>query len=168
MELNILLIKNKNKLLNIAVIVTSLLIANHIYKQGNKTMGLLKSSSQDQIKKNSVLEDIGNLERRIGAYKELLAERDSNLAINAISSIAKEAGVQIVSVRPEPQQRYPDYIKVPFNVVINASDYQALGNFTGKLESHQIVYTVDYIDIRPAPKEGLVVNLKVSSVAFTD
>ena len=169
MEIINLVEKNKNRLFNIAVIILAIIIAANIYKQQSKDMEALKNKSNAEIKKNKVLEDISKLERKINAYKNLLAVRDPNLTINSIGNIAKESGVNIMAIKPEPQQRYQDYIKTPFNLLVNVPSYHVLGDFIAKLESNQNVYMVDYLDIKSETQKGvLTIDLRVSSVAFID
>ena len=168
MALNNFTKKNRSKLMNIAVILFALVIANNIYKRQNKEIAALRSDKEDQLKKNEVLEDISKLEKRIKPYRELLAKKDSNLSISAIGNIAKESGVKIYSIRPESQQRYPDYIKSPFNLVVSASNYHALGEFISSLEGSTEVYVIDSIDIRPEQNSELTVNLNISSIIFAE
>jgi Tfp pilus assembly protein PilO len=161
--------KNKNKLVNIAIIILALIIAAQISKKQTKDMEALVAQSNVEIKKNKVLGDISRLEKKINAYKNLLAEKDPNLTINSIGNIAKETGVNITSIKPEPQQRYPDYIKAPFSLSISTSDYHALGDFISRLETNENVCIVDYIGIKSeSPSGALTVNLRVSSVTFMD
>ncbi len=160
--------KNKNKLFNLAVIIVAFMIASNIYKQQTKEMESLKSKNNMETTKNAVIENIGGLEKSINAYKNLLVKKDASSVINTISNIAKESGVKIISIRPAPEQRYPDYIKIPLNLVFSASDYHALSRFINEIESYQDVYVVEAAEIRSQEQaKELAVNLTVSSIAFT-
>lgn len=163
--------KYKNKILNIAIIILALIISSNIYKKQAKEIESLKGKTNVEIKKNNMLKNISQLEKRINTYRNLFAKKDVSLVINTISNIAKESGIKIVSIKPIPEQRqiYPEYIKFPFNLVLTASKYHALGKFISKVEGYRDVYVVDSLEMRFEPtKEELTVNLKVSSIAFTD
>ncbi len=163
--------KYKNKILNIAIIILALIISSNIYKKQAKEIESLKGKTNVEIKKNNMLKSISQLEKRINTYRNLFAKKDVSENINTISNIAKESGIKIVSIKPIPEQRqiYPEYIKFPFNLVLNTSKYHALGKFISKVEGYRDVYVIDSLEMRFEPtKEELTVNLKVSSIAFTD
>jgi len=161
---------NRNKILNLAVILLAFIVSyNAIYKKQVKEEQLLKQKISEETKKNDVLKSIGKSEETISAYKNLLPQKDANLNINSISNIAKASNVKITSIRPAPEQRYPDYIKLPFNLVLTMPNYHALGKFISEIENSQDVYAVEVVNIslNEQTKE-LTVNLTVSSIAITD
>lgn len=161
--------KNKNKLLNLAVIIIAFIIASNIYKQQTREIESLKSKSNTETKKNTVIENISKLEKSIGTYKNLLAKKDASSVINTVSNIAKESGVKIVSVRPSAEQRQADYIKFPLNLVLTVPNYHTLGSFISKIESYQDVCVVESIEIRfQEQTKELAVSLIISSIAFTN
>lgn len=169
MELIALANKNKNKLLNLAVIIIAFMIASNIYRQQTREIESLKSKSNTETKKNTVIENISNLEKSIGTYKNLLAKKDAGSVINTVSNIAKESGVKIVSVKPSAEQRQADYIKFPLNLVLSVPNYHTLGRFISKIESYQDVYVVESIEIRfQEQAKELAVSLIISSIAFTN
>lgn len=169
MKITAIVKNNKNRLFNIAIIILALIIASRISKQQAKDMQALKDKNNIEIKKNEVLKDISKIEKKVVGYKNLLLGKDSNLTINDISNIARDSGVSIMSMRPEAQQKYTDYIKGSFNLTISTSDYHTLGNFISRLESDKDVFMVDYLNIRPeSQSEGLTVDLKVSTIIFMD
>lgn len=167
MELRAFAGKNKNKILNFAVIIVAFIITGNIHKQQSKETESLKSRNSMETKNNAVVENIGKLEKSLAAYKNLLAKKDAGSVINTLSNIAKESGVKITSVRPLPEQRYPDYIKSPFNLVLSAPNYHALGKFISKIESYQDVYIVEAINTRfQEQADELSVNLTINSITF--
>jgi len=169
MDLTGLIDKHKNKILNIVVIILALIIAGNIYKKQLKETELLKREKDGEIKKNTLLNNITQLEKRINAYKNLLAKRDTGLVINTISNIAKESGVKITSLKPGYEQRYPEYIKFGFDLMIATASYHTLGTFISAVESLRDVYMIDSLDIRyEGGTKGLAVNLKLSTVQFTN
>ena len=167
MELMAFADKNKNKILNLAVIMVAFIISGNIHKQQTKQIESLKSNNNMETKKNTAIENIGKLEKSINVYKNLLVKKDASSVINTISNIAKESGVKIISVRPVSEKRYPDYIKSPFSLMLSAADYHTLGRFISKIESYRDVYVVEAIEIRfQEQKKELTVNLTISSIAF--
>lgn len=169
MELTEPINKNKNRILNIALIILAFVIASNIYKKQTKEIESLQAKIDLEIKKNGVLKNIGQLEKEINSYKNFLTKKDSNLIMNTIGNIAKEVGVKIVSIRPNLEQSYPDYIKFPFDLVLSASNYHAIGKFISELESHPDVYVIETLGIRPEYQtKELTVNLKLSTVQFAD
>lgn len=168
MELIALANKNKNKLLNLAVIIIAFIIASNIYRQQTREIESLKSKSNTETKKNTVIENISKLEKSIGTYKNLLAKKDAGSVINTVSNIAKESGVKIVSVKPLAEQRQADYIKFPLNLALTVPNYHTLGSFISKIENYQDVYVVESIEIRfQEQAKELAVSLIISSIAFT-
>ncbi|MCK9603933.1 MAG: type 4a pilus biogenesis protein PilO [Candidatus Omnitrophica bacterium] len=174
MEWEVPINRNKNKILNIIVIVIALFIANNIYKASTKTFDAVKEVKNKELEKNALLDNMGKLNKKINSYKNFLNKKDISLVINNISDIAKDSGVKIVMVRPEEEQASLMYVKYSFNFGIIVSDYKALGRFISKLESSSDVYIVDTINISPefASEEGslkgLTVSLKVSTFLFKD
>ena len=169
MELTGFIVKHKNKILNITIIILALIIASNIYKKQLKETELLKSKKDGEIKKNAVLNNISQLEKMINAYKNLLTQRDTSLIIDTFSNMAKELGVKIASIRPGQEQKYPDYIDFPFDLAITTNSYHALGRFISAIESLPDVYMVEILDIKYESNAGqLAVNLKLSAVRFTN
>jgi len=169
MELTGLIVKHKNKILNITIIILALIIASNIYKKQLKETELSKSKKDSEMKKNDVLNNISQLEKRINAYKYLLTQRDTSLIIDTFGNMAKELGVKIATIRPGQEQKHPDYIDFPFDLVITANSYHALGRFISAVESLPDVYMVEILDIKYESYAGqLAVNLKLSAVQFTN
>jgi len=161
--------KHKNKILNVIIILVVLIVSRNIYRyQFNVKLSLGKKDAVE-IKKNKVLENISQLEKRINSYKNLLVKKDPSLIINSISNIAKESGIKIASIKPNPEQAYPEYIKFPFNLALIAPSYHALGKFISRIESLKDVYSIDSLEMKPdIEAKELNVNLAMSSIVFRD
>jgi len=147
--------KYKNKILNIniALIIVALIIANNIYKRQTVTMALLKRNNDAEIKKNEVLENISQLEKKINSYKNALNKKDMTLVMNAVNNIAKELGIKIISFKPQNEKDYSVYVKYPFNLAIGIKDYHQLGRFVAKIENSADIYMVDSMNIRTLAEE---------------
>lgn len=160
-------IKHKNKILNVAILLLSLLIASRIYKQQLKELDSLKAKEDLEYKRSEILAGISAAEKKIAAYKILLPKKDASEMINTISNLAKESNVKIVSIRPAQQQKYSEYVKIPFNLILTAPGYHALGNFISRIERFQAVYTVETIEIisQTSPRM-LNINLTLNSIEY--
>lgn len=165
----------KNKILNGAIIVLALIIANNIYKVQFNTIESLKSSREKESKKNIVLGEISQFDKRLKAYKSFLNKKDMSLVIDNISNIAKDSNVRILSLRPDLGQAFPLYIKYTFNLAVILNDYATLGKFISKLENSYDVYMVEGLVVNPrfegseeTALKGLSVNLKISTFLFND
>ncbi len=173
MELSVFLGKHKNKLLNIGVIVLALIFSNRIYKGSLKEIERLNAVKEEEAKKNVALSNISKLEKKINSYKNFFANKDAGFVIDTISGIARDAGIKIVSIRPVEKGINPDYVKFPFDLVINASSYHTVARFIKDLESTPAVYlSVENVNIQTSEfsgqKKGLSVTLRVSQIVLTD
>ena len=161
----------KEKVFTIAIFVFALIVAGVLYKSQTSNLKLLNSRKGTEIKKNEALKEIQQLEKAIKSYTGLLPEKDASAIVNTISSIAKESGVQVVSLEPGRQEKQPLYIKYPFMINIRAESYHAIGKFISKLESRSGVYSVEALSIRPSsvdtPEDKLTVSLTLNIIAFT-
>ncbi len=169
MELHDFFRKHKDKIfnINILIIILSLIIANNIYKKQGKEIISLKAKNEVEIKKNKVLEGVSGIEKRMASYKKLLIKKDMGEVINNISTIARNAGVEIVSIRPETQVVSAEYIKRPLRVEFKSQSFHKIGKFISELESHSDVYIVDSLEIKTdRATKGLIVNLRLGSVVY--
>jgi Tfp pilus assembly protein PilO len=160
--------KYKNIIFNIALVLGAVFIAyNFIYTRHLKDLTSLKQQKETEIKKNAVLEKVSKLEKRLNAYKNFLVKKDTGLIIGVLSNMARATGLEISSIRPETEQKFLTYIKVPFSLEMSADNYHALGEFISKLESSSDIYRVEEINIRSqGPGNKLAVNLKVNKISF--
>jgi Tfp pilus assembly protein PilO len=160
--------KRKNLIFNIALVLGAVFIAyNFIYTRHLRDLASLKQQKETEIKKNAVLEEISKLEKRLNAYKNFLVKKDTGLVIGTLSDMAKATGLEISSIRPETEQKFLTYTKVPFSLEMYADNYHALGEFISKVENSPDIYTLEDINIRTQGQGNkLSVNLKVNKIFF--
>jgi len=161
----------QNKGLNIAIVILAILISNSVYQQQQAKIKLLEERKVEELQKNEALKSIGQSEVEIAAYKKALPESDSSILINVISTTAKESGVKIDSIRPMlEEERTLDYTKYPFDVVVSADDYHALGRFMSKIESYRDArYLVERVNLDTEQEQGeLSINITLSNIAFKE
>lgn len=160
--------KSKNILLSVAIIAVACFIAfNFIYKNQQQQLQGLMAQKDAELKKNAVLENIVRLEKNIDNYRNVLPQKDVSETLNTINTLARDAGVKIVSMKPLPaDQTSTAYAKTSFDVALSASSYHALGRFISSLESNQDVYILEFVDIASQePGKELTANIKVSTIA---
>lgn len=173
MESQELLKKYKNKILNTGVILLTLIIVLSIYKNQNQTIGALRSARDSEIKKNEVLATISQTEKKIDSYKNIFNKKDPSLLINALSDIARESNVKIISINPKGQDDRKVYIKYPFDLTVGVENYHAIGRFISNVESYNDLFFIDRATIRPIEKVStsgqrynLIVSLTISTIVF--
>jgi Tfp pilus assembly protein PilO len=163
--------KGKNLVLNLAIIIVAGIVAFNIYQNSEKEKANLNSKIAEEQQKSKLLEDISKQDKRLNAYKKLLTKKDPSLAMATISNIAKGFGVQIVTMKPGVELRVAEYLKSPFNLVLDVPSYHALGKFISALESSKDVYVVDSVEILSEGEGGsgkLTANITISTIALTD
>jgi Tfp pilus assembly protein PilO len=169
MEASEFITKHIKKIIGGVIIIFSIIISSNIYKNQLKVIGSIKNQQDIEREKNATLNNISSLENKLVAYKRVFPRRDANSVMNAISNIAKESFIKILSIRPGQEKSSPYYAKFPFEIVVNAPDYHALGRFISRIENYEDFYTVEIMDIRTDTQANqLTVNLRVSSIAATD
>ena len=169
-----LLERNKNKILNFGIILLALFIAFQIYKSADVRINTLTSRKDDELKKNRVIENIAALEKKIEGYKKVFAKKDMSSIVEAISNIAKNSSVNIVSIKPITEEAVAGYVKSSFLMTVSSLGYHSLANFISQIESNKDIYMVDEVNINSADftasKEGintnLSVNLKISTISY--
>ncbi|MDD5432934.1 MAG: type 4a pilus biogenesis protein PilO [Candidatus Omnitrophica bacterium] len=161
---------DKNTIINLGFVLIGIIISVYIYNQNTKEIKSLEFNQEQEKKRNAALLGISELEKRIDVYKRLLPKKEASAIINELTSFAQSAGVQVVSVRPSEEKITSYCVLSPFDVVINALDYHAVGRFVSSIESSKDVYLVDNVNIRNEGQrtKGLVANLKVTSVALAE
>ncbi|MCX5713468.1 MAG: hypothetical protein NT033_01375 [Candidatus Omnitrophica bacterium] len=171
LSLNVLINRYKSLLFNIFIILAALYFSSKIYKAQTIKFTKLTMDRDSALKKNEALSDIGKLENKLNLYRSFMT-KDVSLAINTLADLAKDSSIHILSVAPDKEQLLAAYIRFPFNLVLEADNYNALGTFMSKLESHHDIFIVDSAVIKPeivevgSKKTKLLVTLRISTVLF--
>jgi Tfp pilus assembly protein PilO len=161
--------KNNLNFLSAIIIVVAVIVAYNIFKNQNQQIDKLKSQAETETKKNVVLKEISQIEKKIASYKVLLARKDASSVMNNLQNMARESGAKIESIRPSTEQRLAEYIKVPFSLSVRVPNYHALGRFISKVEGSKDVYMVENVDIRTDTQtKELVVSLTVNSITIAN
>lgn len=167
------LLKNKNLIVNLGIILLALFLAFKIYDAGNQQVNSLIQQKEDEAKKNAIIENIVGLESRMDSYKKVLIKKDLSSVMAEISNLAKNNSIEIASVKPLNDENYTDYVKSSFLLTIKAPSYHALGDFISQIESFKDLYLVAELSInsdQPKQEEdvskGLSVSLKISTISY--
>ena len=157
-------------ILNALVVLVAVLIAySYIYKKQDNELQGLNVQRDMEIKKNKILDVIGQEEANIFAYKKMLPKKDSGDVINTVGNIAKQFNITVASIKPATEIKTQDFSKFPYDVSLTAPDYNSLGKFMSKLETYSDVFIVELVNITPQGQKGqLNAVLKINSIAITD
>ena len=160
----------KNKILNVAIIVVSLFTAYNIYKDQAKVIQNLNGNKQKEIEKNEILGSISKVDKKIRAYKAFMNKKDASLIIDDLGNIADNSNVKLISIKPDPEQMYPLYVKYAFNLGVTVDNYNTLGKFINKLEKSDDVYVIEALGVsvehassKEGEMKGLMVIMRVST-----
>jgi Tfp pilus assembly protein PilO len=170
MELTGPLNKHKNKFINATVIIIALIISNYIYRQQSIEISSLDNKKKAETKKDKEIGDISAMDQRIKSYQSLMVKRDAGIIITNISNFARESGINIISIRPGKEEIYQNYFKLPFDLVVNAKNYHAIGKFISSIESAQDVFFVVeslYLKTDQASNQ-LTASLRLSNLSLAD
>jgi len=139
---------NKDKIINIIIILIALFIIFKIYKSQINNTKSLEEKRDAEIKKNTVLNDIGKSEGMLNAYNKGLSKKDLSSVINIINNIAQVSGIEINSLKPLRQEDYPVYVKYPFELKFNTHSYHPIGKFISNLENHPALFFVNSLSVK--------------------
>ena len=164
--------KNKSKIINAGVILLAIFAALYLYSLQNQQFDSLVERKNEEIKKSEVIESLNRVEKRIDSYKKTFNRKDLGSVISAMTDIAKDTRVKVISVKPGTEQQYPEYIRISFLIVVRVADYHALGQFISKVENYKDLFLVEDINIttiknnqttKDAGKD-LDISLKISTI----
>jgi len=153
MDVIALINKAKGYLLNIIIIILAVIIASNNYKAKVKNMDLLKDKLSTELKRNEVIQDISNLEKRFALLKNSINSKAISLIIDSLSNMAKSSDVKIVLIKPYNEKRQNIYTVFPFELVVYAKSYHEIGNFISMIENSPDIYIVGNIVMTSNPKE---------------
>ncbi len=164
--------KNKNKIINAGVILLAIFIALYLYGMQNQQLDSLVENKNEEIKKSEVIESLNRVEKRIDSYKQTFSRKDLGSVIGAMTDIAKDTRVKVISVKPGAEQQYAEYIRTSFLIVVRVADYHALGLFISKVENYKDLFLVEDVNITTVSnnqadkkaEKDLDISLKISTI----
>jgi Tfp pilus assembly protein PilO len=141
--------KYKKMILNLAVVLAALLVSFRLYTAQEKEISGLRKQKENEVKKNAVLADIGQMERRLDSYRQFLNKKKIVECVVKLNNAARSASVNISSIMPLDTIEAPYYSLYPFNLVILGKDYHALAKFINDLEKDSDIYMINLLSIGP-------------------
>ncbi|MFH0917613.1 MAG: type 4a pilus biogenesis protein PilO [Candidatus Omnitrophota bacterium] len=139
--------RNKSKIVNVVIIILALILAWHFYNSSSNQVNSLIQQQNSELEKNKVVEEIASLENKAEVYKKVFVRKDLASVMDIISSIAKNASVKIISVKPNTEEAMENYFNSSFLITLNAPSYHALGDFISKIENNQDICLVSEVKI---------------------
>ena len=137
--------KYKNTFINLIVLGVGITIAFQVYKNQTATIAALEQKKETEIKKNVVLKDIKKQEKIIQFYKDNLNREDMGTFIVSVNEIAKQTGVKIVSLKPNPAEDIGVVRKSTLSLLVSSDNYHKLGKFINAIETLPDFYYVDNV-----------------------
>ncbi|MBU0547790.1 MAG: type 4a pilus biogenesis protein PilO [Candidatus Omnitrophica bacterium] len=165
--------KNKSKIINAGIILLAIFVALYLYSMQGQQLVSLEESKDEEAKKSEVIESLNRVEKRINSYKSTFDRKDLGSVISAMTDIAKDTRVKVISVKPGVEKQYAEYTKTSFLIVVRVADYHALGQFIGKVENYKDLFivedvniTIDESGIKTDKRAGrdLDISLKISTI----
>jgi Tfp pilus assembly protein PilO len=164
--------KNKSKIINTGVILLAIVVALYLYSWQSQQLISLEEKKNEEIKKSEVIESLNRVEQRISSYKRSFSRKDLGSVMGAMTEIAKDTGVKVISVKPGAEKQFTEYIKNSFLIIVRVADYHALGQFISKVENYQDLFLVEDINITTVSSSqsnkqagrDLDVSLKISTI----
>ena len=165
-----LFLKGRKNVFSIGIIVFTLILTLIIHGIQTRKIEALSVKKGMEAKKNDVLKEIAGSEKRINLYKNIFSTKDAASVMNAISNIARDSKVRVISIQSDKEINLPSYIKYPFNLVIGVNNFHDIGKFINNIENQPEAYFVDAISIRTQEESQgenkLTVNVTLSIIAF--
>jgi hypothetical protein len=166
--------RNKNMILNVAVILIALFVAYQFYKKSSTQIDDLVRQQNEAIEKNKVTQEIATLEKRAEQYRGNFVRKDLGTVMDMVSGMAKSSSVRISSVKPYAEEPMDNYFNSSFLISLRSPSYHALGDFISRIENDKDVYLVSDVNINAVPvnaetKEPSVeldVNLKINTISY--
>jgi len=129
------------------VALLALIISFNVLGFYNKKVDDLQHKIIEAKKILALREDISKISDAKNEYaKYVYKGLDRAEFRNTISALARESGVDIISIQPEKSQSVGVFKKISFSVKLKAS-YNEIGNFLAKIESYHLVTKIDALTI---------------------
>jgi len=170
--------KDKNKILNFGILILAFIIAILVFNNFSKNILSLNLKKAEELQKNELSSKVVGLEKELVPLKEFLNKKNMDKIINTINNKAIEAGLRVVSFKPQPEVSNANYTVYPFDINLIADNYRAIGRLVSSLENSPEIFIVEGVDIggRTLQRRGsefqnevsqkgkLSVSLKISTV----
>jgi len=167
--------QNKNILLNALIIIIVFIFSVKIYLKQTNLITSLNESKSLETNINQILNSIIKLDETVNSYTRFVNKKDLASVLNTLTSIAKVSEVKILSIKPIDIIDHPLYIEYPYNITVKTDNFDNIGKFLSKIESHKDVYIVTNANIHTEnavnldmgqESEYLLMDLTVNTIFF--
>lgn len=135
-----------------AIALATLAISSAIYNSHASKVKELRSGIDEEAQRLVMRKDIAKLDDIIKEYKKYIYKDISTYALrDTISALARDTGVDIISIQPAESEKLVNYTKIYYRVRLNCT-YNQLGKFIERLEGLHALTKVD--EIATAEKSG--------------
>lgn len=150
---------DRNILISVAVILllSAFIGANFIYEPKMRQLRRLEGVLQEEEERNTLLDEIVRMEKRVQSYKRRLMEkgREEEELIARIQAIAKEVAIPVTSITPLSRKQRegtrgaePQFISVKIQF---EESYHQLGKFVATVENSQSHLRIQAIRLTTRP-----------------
>ncbi len=118
-------------------------------KENYKNIAIAKPKNNDTITKNLVYlqKEISDQINLLEKIENIATWNQENDPLSWISRQAIESAVNVVGIEHFPSEKYPNYERIPVNIVLRG-DYNALGKFINELERSKKKLRIDSLRVR--------------------
>jgi Tfp pilus assembly protein PilO len=164
---------NKNNLLNIVVIIIALIVSFNIYKAQDAKRNEVLKQKEIELQKNGVLGEIQQSEIKMTALKNIINNKNLSEVMNKLGDLARASAVNILSVRPQPEEDLPGYTKHTFELTVSSANYHNIGKFVNDVERDGDIFIMDNFSVLPSqagegPGSKLKAEIKLSTIMLKD
>ena len=143
--------KKKSIILAAAIAVVTFLICSSIVKSHLRKGDGLRQKIKDQSQKIALRADIEKIEKIQQGYAQYLYDNIDQQALRSIiSGLAREAGVDVVSMKPLGREQVGSLSKESLDMSLRCT-YNQLGLFIATIENLKNLTKIESISIEGAP-----------------
>ena len=165
MDNAVLTAKIKENAITVVLLIAAVITAFKVYQSKEIEIQKLNNQKVEEEEKNTILEEIGNLENRLDNLKRNFVDKGPKTGMEKIGDIAQSASVQIVRINPLKETVSGAYTKYPYEVIISVKDYHQVGKFISLLENSPDTYLVENLVING--NAGVSASINVSLTVYT-
>jgi Tfp pilus assembly protein PilO len=135
--------KLKGNLIGVLCVIAAFFIAFKVYRGKESEIQALKNQRVNEEKKNEVLVQISQLEKKLAELQDNVNNKDISQVLDKIGDFANVASVKIVKIVPLKDSVSGVYTKYPYELSLSAKNYHQIGKFISLLESSPDIYMID-------------------------
>ena len=133
------LLKNKNFLANVGVIIIALIITRNMHVSQVQKIESLKNQISNEDEISGIIDELRSSENTIDSLERGFAERlSSEIVIDTVSSLARQNGIRVDSISAKQVRDRDLYQQLPIDLQIKTS-YHKLGHLISDIENTNVL-----------------------------